>query len=65
MILGDHVSTSMEFFRLVPVDTSHGDESGLVFIDELLACDNVEAPDYQWQDKDGVSPHPRFYCLYV
>ncbi|KAF8538632.1 hypothetical protein BDD12DRAFT_806001 [Trichophaea hybrida] len=54
MILGDHVSTSMEFFRLVPVDTSHGDESDLVFIDELFACDSVEAPDYQWQDKDAI-----------
>jgi len=63
MILGDHVSTSIEFFRLVPVETFHGFGPNRVFTDELVACDSVVAPEYEWQDEDGMSLHPRVYCL--
>jgi len=47
MILGDHVSTSMGFFRLVSVETFHGLGPDLVFTDELVACDRVVAPEYE------------------
>ncbi|KAF8253388.1 actin-like ATPase domain-containing protein [Wilcoxina mikolae CBS 423.85] len=54
MILGDHVSTSIGFFRLVPIENIHGFGPDLVFTDDLLACDKAVAPDYEWQDEEAV-----------
>jgi hypothetical protein len=62
MILGDHVSTSIGFFRLVPVET-YGSGPNRVFTDELVACNSVVAPEYEWQDEEGMSLHPYVYCL--
>jgi len=55
MVLGENVSTSMEFFRLVPIEAFHGFVPNLVFVDDIVACDKNVAPEYDWQDKDGMS----------
>ena len=50
-------STSIQFYRMVPVPRS-GAQPYLVFTDELLACDLDDAPDFKWKNPSCTIPLP-------
>jgi len=52
MILGNTVSTSLPFYRTVPVPSIRGMAPYMIFHDELVVCDLDNAPDYQWKNAD-------------
>lgn len=47
------MSTSLPFYRTVPVPAIRGMAPYLIFHDELVSCDLDDAPDYQWKNADG------------
>ncbi|KAF8247963.1 hypothetical protein K440DRAFT_583997 [Wilcoxina mikolae CBS 423.85] len=50
-VIGSTVSTSLKFFRLVPVTAQPQD---FIFRSPLLVCDDDIAPDYLWRRPDAV-----------
>lgn len=54
MVLGSTVSTSLPFYRTVPVPAIRGMAPYLIFHDELVSCDLDDAPDYQWKNADAI-----------
>ncbi|KAF8243917.1 hypothetical protein K440DRAFT_611241 [Wilcoxina mikolae CBS 423.85] len=47
-------STSIPFYRMVPVPLVPGHQPWLMFTDELLACDLDDAPDFKWKNPGSI-----------
>lgn len=52
-IIRNNTSKSLPFIRDVLFE--RGVQPDLHFKDELLVCDQDEAPDYKWRNPDGIS----------
>lgn len=60
MAIEDTLSTSISFYRMVPVPSGgRNARPCLEFEDELLACDDEYPPDYSWKIPGGAYP-----CVY-
>jgi hypothetical protein len=56
MVIEDTLSTSISFYRMVPIPSGRNARPDLKFEDELLACDKDDAPDYSWRIPGGTFP---------